>query len=132
MKNLNILFSAAILLFFSSCKKVTGEGELRVETRTTGSFTGIEAQVSGNLFYTQGDEHKIELTAQQNILNVTETIITNDRLVVRFKNNVRVRDHEQITIRVTAPSLTSINSSGAGNVTVSSPLTGSSLFLALS
>jgi len=132
MKNLNILFLTAILLFFSSCKKVTGEGELRAETRTTGSFTGIEAQVSGNLFYTQGDEHKIELTAQQNILNVTETIITNNRLVVRFKNNVRVRDHEQITIRVTAPSLTSINSSGAGNVTVSSPLTGNSLFLALS
>ena len=132
MKNLSILFSTAILLFSSSCKKVTGEGELRTETRTTGSFTGIEAQVSGNLFYTQGDEHKIELTAQQNILNVTETIITNNRLVVRFKNNVRVRDHEQITIRVTAPLLTSINSSGAGNVTVSSPLTGNSLFLGLS
>ena len=132
MKKSSILFSTAILLFFSSCKKVIGEGDLRTETRSTGSFTGIEAQVSGNLFYTQGNEYKIELTAQQNILNVIETLITNNRLVVRFKNNVRVRDHEQITIRVTAPSLTSINSSGSGNVTVSSPLAGSSLSFALS
>ena len=132
MKTSSILFSTAILLFFSSCKKVTGEGDLRTETRTTANFTGIEAQVSGNLFYTQGNEYKIELTAQQNILNVIETLITNNRLVIRFKNNVRVRDHEQITIRVTAPSLTSINSSGAGNVTVSSPLAGNSLSFALS
>ena len=132
MKTLSILFSAAILLFSPSCKKVSGEGDLRTETRSTGNFTGIEAQVSGNLYYTQGNEHKIELTAQQNILNVIETLIINNRLVVRFKNNVRVRDHEQISIRVTAPSLTSINSSGAGNVTVSSPLTGNSLSFALS
>ena len=127
MKKLSILFSTAILLFFSSCKKVTGDGDLRTETRTTGNFTGIEAEVSGNLFYTQGNENKIEITAQQNILNVIETPTIDNRLVVRFKNNVRVRDHEQITIRVTAPSLTSINSSGAGNVTVSSSLTGNNL-----
>src|SRR5215203_2064600 len=127
MKTLSILFSTGFLLFFSSCKKVTGEGDLRTETRTTGSFTGIEAQVSGDLYYTNGNEHKIELTAQQNILNVIETHISNNKLVVRFKDNVRVRDHEQITIRITAPSLTSIKSSGSGSVTVSSPLSGDNL-----
>ena len=132
MKTLSILFSAAILLFSSSCKKVIGEGDLRTETRSTGNFTGIEAQVSGNLFYTQGNENKIELTAQQNILNVIETPIINNRLVVRFKNNVRVRDHEQITIRVTAPTLSSIGSSGSGNVTVSSPLAANTLTFSLS
>ncbi len=62
MKKLSILSSAAILLFFSSCEKVTGEGDMRTETRSTANFTGIEAQVSGNLYYTQGNEHKIELT----------------------------------------------------------------------
>ena len=91
MKKLSILFSTAILLFFSSCEKVTGEGDLRTETRTTGNFTGIEAKVSGNLYYVQGNENKIELTAQQNILNVIETPIINNKLVVRFKNDVRVR-----------------------------------------
>jgi hypothetical protein len=131
MKTLSILFSAAIM-FFSSCEKIRGEGDLRTETKSTGSFTGIEAQVSGNLYYAQGNEHRVELTAQQNILNVIETPIINNKLVVRFKNNVRVRDHEQITIRVTAPSITNIGSSGSGNVSVSSPLSGNNLSFSLS
>src|SRR5215204_943365 len=118
MKNLSSLFSASLLLFFSSCERVTGEGELTTETRTTANFAGIEAEVSGNVFYTEGPENKIELTAQQNILNVIETPIINNKLVIRFKNNVRVREHELITVRVTAPSISSINSSGSGNVTV--------------
>lgn len=132
MKKLSILFSTVILLFSSSCKKVTGEGDLSTETKSIGNFAGIEAQVSGNLYYTQGPENKVELTAQQNILNVIETPIINNQLVVRFKNDVRVRHHEQITIKVTAPSLSNIKSSGSGNVTVSSPLSGNNLSFSLS
>jgi hypothetical protein len=132
MKKLSILVATAILLFFSACKKVTGEGDLRTETRTTGSFTGLEAEVSGNVYYVQGSENKVELTAQQNILNVIETPIINNKLVIRFKNSVRVREHELITIRVTAPSISSISSSGSGNVTVSSPLAANTLNFNLS
>jgi hypothetical protein len=127
MKKLSILFSAAFLLFFTSCEKVIGEGDLRTETRTTGSFSGMEVQISGNVFYIQGNEYKVELTAQQNILNVIETPIINNKLVVRFKNDVRVRSHEQITVRVTAPSISGIALSGSGNVTVSSPLVSNEL-----
>ena len=74
----------------------------------------------------------MELTAQQNILNVIETPIINNKLVVRFRNNVRVKAHEQITIRVTAPSVSSISSSGSGNVTVASPLNSHNLSFNLS
>ena len=132
MKKLSILFSASLLLFFSSCERITGEGELRTETRTTANFSGIEAEVSGNVFYTEGPENKVELTAQQNILNVIETPIINNKLVIRFKNNVQVRKHELITIRVTAPSISSLNSSGSGNVTVVSPLNANVLSFNLS
>jgi hypothetical protein len=132
MKKLSILLSTVILLFFSSCERINGEGDLRTETRSTGTFNGIEGQVSGNVYYIQGAEYKVELTAQQNILNVMETPIINNKLVIRFKNNVRVKEHESITIRVTAPTISSINSSGSGNVTVSSPLSGNSFAFNLS
>jgi hypothetical protein len=131
MKRLSILFSLISIIFFSSCERITGEGDLRTETRSTGSFTALETQISGNVFYTQGSEYKVELTAQQNILNVMETPIINNKLVVRFRNNVRVRSHEQITVRVTAPSISGITSSGSGNVSVLSPLTGNNLFFNL-
>ena len=132
MKKLSILFLAAITVIFSACEKVSGEGDLRTETRTTGNFSGIDSRISGNVFYVQGNEHKIELTAQQNILEVIETPVINDKVVVRFKNDIRVRSYEQITVRITAPSISSVSASGSGNVTVSSPVAGNSLHFTLS
>ncbi|HZH64629.1 MAG TPA: DUF2807 domain-containing protein, partial [Flavisolibacter sp.] len=132
MKKLGILFLAAIVLVLSACEKINGEGDLRTETRSTGSFSGIESRISGNIFYVQGNENKIELTAQQNVLNVIETPIINSKIVVRFKNNVRVRSHEQITIRITGPSISSVSASGSGNVTISSPIAAAALDLSLS
>ena len=66
MNKLYILFLAAIVLFFSACKKVSGEGDVRTETRITEDFSGIDSSILGNLLYVQGAEHKIELTAEEN------------------------------------------------------------------
>jgi hypothetical protein len=132
MKKLPMLFVVAAVMIFTSCEKVVGDGALVTETRTTVGFNGIESEVSGNIVYVQGTDYKVELTAQQNILNVMETPIVNNKLVVRFKNSVRVKSHEQITIKVTAPSISSISSSGSGNVTVTSPLIGGDLSFRLS
>lgn len=132
MKKLSVLFGIASTIIVTSCEKVVGEGALVTETRTTGSFTGIESEVSGNIIYAQGNDYKVDLTAQQNILNVMETPIVSNKLVVRFKSGVRVKSHEQITIKVTAPSISSISSSGSGNVTVLSPLVSNDLSFRLS
>lgn len=132
MKKLSILFSIAMMMIFTSCEKVVGEGALVNETRTTGSFSGIESELSANVAYVQGSDYKVELTAQQNILNVMETPVINNKLIVRFKNNVRVKSHEQITIKVTAPSISGIGLSGSGNVNVLSPLSSNDLSFRLS
>lgn len=132
MKKLSVLLGMASVIIFTSCEKVVGEGVLVNETRTTGAFNGIESEISGNVIYVQGSDYKVELTAQQNVLNVMETPVLSNKLVVRFKNNVRVKKHEQITIKVTAPSISSIGLSGSGNVSVLNPLSGSDLAFRLS
>jgi len=132
MKKLSVLLFIASTMIVTSCEKVVGEGPLVTETRTTGSFTGIESAISGNVYYVQGNDYKVELTAQQNILNVMETPVINNKLIVRFKNNVNVKSHEQITVRVTAPSVSSIDASGSGSLTVLSPLNATDLYFRLS
>jgi len=132
MKKISVLLGMASMIIFTSCEKVTGEGVLVSEIRTTAAFDGVESEISGNVIYTQGNDYKVELTAQQNILNVMETPVLSKKLVVRFKNNVRVKTHEQITIKVTAPSISSIGLSGSGNISVLSPLTGGDLTFRLS
>ena len=91
MKKISVLLGMASMIVFTSCEKVVGEGILVSETRTTAPFNGIESEISGNVIYTQGNDYKVELTAQQNILNVMETPVLSGQLVVRFKNNVRVK-----------------------------------------
>ena len=132
MKKISVLLGMASMIVFTSCEKVVGEGILVSETRTTAPFNGIESEISGNVIYTQGNDYKVELTAQQNILNVMETPVLSGQLVVRFKNNVRVKSHEQITTKVTAPTITGIGLSGSGNVSVLSPLTGGNFSFRLS
>jgi len=132
MKKMSVLLGIASLINLTSCEKVTGEGILVTETRTTAAFAGLESEISGNVIYVQGNDYKVELTAQQNILNVMETPVLSNKLVVRFKKNVRVKSHEQITIKVTAPSISSIGLNGSGNVSVLSPITGSDLNFSLS
>jgi len=132
MKKISVLLGMASMIVFTSCEKVVGEGMLVSETRTTAPFNGIESEISGNVIYTQGNDYKVELTAQQNILNVMETPVLSGQLVVRFKNNVRVKSHEQVTIKVTAPTITGIGLSGSGNVSVLSPLTGGNFSFRLS
>jgi hypothetical protein len=132
MKKLSILFFAALILILSGCEKINGKGDLRTETRNIGNFSGIDSRLSGNVSYAQGNEYKIELTAQQNVLDVIETPVIDNKVVIRFKNDVRVRSHEPITVKVTAPSISSIGLSGSGNVTALSPITGNALYFKLS
>lgn len=131
MKKLSFLL-VALVTVFTSCEKVVGEGMLVNETRTATSFSGIESELSANIDFVQGNDYKVELTAQQNILNVLETPVVNNKLIVRFKNNVRVRSHEQITIKVTAPSISSLGLSGSGNVNVLSALSANEISLRVS
>ncbi|HVG16231.1 MAG TPA: head GIN domain-containing protein [Chitinophagaceae bacterium] len=132
MNKLTVFVAAFFLLILTACERVVGEGDLRTETRVTSSFAGLNTRISGNVVYVQGSEYKVELTAQQNILNVIETPIIDNKLEIRFKKDVNVRTHENITVRVTAPTLTGIDLSGSGNVSVMSPLTGNSLQFNLS
>ncbi len=123
MKNLRTAFLGMGLAFlFASCEKVVGEGPVVTENRTKGEFSGIDLRVSGNVYYTQSPEYKIEVSAQQNILDVLETYVSNNKLVIKYENDVRVRRHEDITVNISAPDLNSLRVSGSGNISTTGML----------
>lgn len=106
----------ALLLMITSCEKVTGEGPLRTEVRNRGNFTGIDMRISGNVYFKTDSLYKIDVTAQENLLNEIETNIVGNNLVIKFRDGVRVRSHDEITVSVSAPELSSIRLSGSGNI----------------
>ena len=134
MKKLSVVvvLLASVLFIFPSCEKVVGEGPLVTQTRTVGNFTGVSSEMSGTVNFAIAPEYKVEITAQQNILDVLNTNVVNGVLHIDFKNSVRVKQHEDLLINITAPYADYFRLSGSGNMNVQGDLSANSLKLTIS
>jgi hypothetical protein len=124
MKQIYLILLSALSLSMWSCTKerIEGDGPVVSETRPVNNFSGIDLRVSANVYYKQDTVYKLEVSAQQNILDVMETYVSNGKLVVKFENDVRVHSHDPIVVMVSGPSLSSIRLSGSGNVNAAGKL----------
>jgi putative autotransporter adhesin-like protein len=120
------------LLIFSSCRKVIGEGPLVTQTRAVSNFTGVSFETSGNAYVTIGPAYEVEITAQQNILDVINSNVVSGVLHIDFKDNVRVREHEDVTVNISLPAADYFRLSGSGNMDVSGNVAANNLKLTLS
>jgi len=115
-----------ILLFviFSSCRKIVGKGPVVTETRQTASFNGLELKINANVYFTQDPVFKVELQAQENILDEIETTVINNNLQIRLRRpNTRIRSSDGITIYVSGPDVRSLTVEGSGYLEAPAPLT---------
>lgn len=128
------LYLLSVSIFMVSCMKeqIDGDGPLVTESRSVVNFSGLDLRCSANIIYKQDPVYKVEISAQQNILDVMITEVSNSKLVIRYKNDVRVKTHDQITIIVSSPDLRTIRISGSGNVTSTTPLNTTSLEMDIS
>jgi putative autotransporter adhesin-like protein len=111
-----VLICAVVNL--SSCHRVVGEGPTITQNRSTADFSTVEMAVPGEMYYTPGNQFKIEITAQQNILDIIETVVSNGELRVRVKNSVNIKSNEPIVVKVTAPDVSALGVNGSGNIKV--------------
>jgi hypothetical protein len=119
MKKISLaLLLALTIISFPSCRKVVGEGPAITENRTTSTFTGIEMGVPADLYYTPGNNFKIEITAQRNILDVVQTFVFDNILKIKVKDGVNIKSHEPLTIKITAPAVSWLGVKGSGNIKV--------------
>jgi len=131
-KFLVLVVLAAGILILPSCEKVVGEGPLVTQTRTVGNFSGVSSEMSGKVNFTIAPEYKVEITAQQNILDVLNTNVVNGVLHIDFKDNVRVKQHEDLLINITAPYADYFRLSGSGNMNVQGDIVANNLKVTLS
>jgi len=106
----------ALLLTATACNPVEivkGRGEVISETRPVGTFREVEAGGDVIVYLTQGPAQPIRVEGQDNILEVLETFVRNDELVIRFKPGVILRRHDQVRVYVTNPELSAVRISGS-------------------
>jgi len=110
----------SMMLLLVSCSKMKGEGPVVTEVRTLPQFTGLILKVPGETILTQGPQFKVELVAQQNILDEIETVMSGSDLTIKFrKNNTNVRSHDEPVFRITMPFIDKAEIHGSGNLTAS-------------
>lgn len=125
----NWMFTSLLFLLvaagLSSCQKrrLTGDGPSITESRDHQGFSRVQLQVPADLFYSQSAEYKVEITAQQNILNELETLVmSGSDLILRMRDNRNLGSHERIRVIVSSPDIHRLVIKGSGFIGVSQPL----------
>ena len=117
MKNIRLALLIVLgVVTLTSCRKVVGKGPHVTQQRSTGNFSGVELGVPGDLYYTPSTQFLVEITAQENILDVIQTDVDGGKLKIKVKHGVNLRSHESITVKISAPDLRTLGVNGSGNL----------------
>jgi hypothetical protein len=131
-KIISVLLAGISVLFFTSCEKVVGEGPVVTQTRNVSNFTRISVSIPGKVNYKIDPVYKVEVQAQQNILDILQTNMEGQELVIKIRDNKRVKEHEDIIVTISAPVATFVNLSGSAEFNLTGMLTGADLGLKIS
>jgi hypothetical protein len=99
-------------------KKVKGNGNMTTETRTTGDYEGIKCAGSMDYILVAGEEGKIKLEGESNLLKHIVTEIKNGNLVVKTEKGINLSPSWNKTIKVTIPfkDISSVSLAGSGDL----------------
>jgi hypothetical protein len=122
MKKITVLL--LLLPFLSSARcddQVKGNGNVKTDTRTVGSFSKIASGGSIDVIIEQGNSEGVEVTTDDNLFSYIITEVKNNTLSISFKENTSVSS-TRLTVKVKCRELTAISAGGSGDISTSSVL----------
>lgn len=124
---LYLSFLLITAIAFTSCRKdwfdvVRGSGPVVSEDRSVATYDEVDLSIPADIYISQGNNERITIEAQENILDVIETDVNNHKLKLRFSNGVSVRRFDPIKVYITTRDITEVSVSGAGNIYNDGPL----------
>jgi hypothetical protein len=96
---------------------VLGSGKLLKEKRDVGSFDSISTEGAFDIEVVCQKPQEVEISGDDNILPLVSIEVSNN--VLRVRNLRNYSTSEPLTLRISAPDLVGIRSSGAGTIEVS-------------
>lgn len=113
----NVLVFTVALLALASCHQIDGSGKIVTEKKQVENFEGVSA---GNAIEVQvriGSPASVEIEADDNLMKLVETNVSNGVLRVHLRNNYSI-SNGHVKAFVTVPQLNYVESTGAANVDV--------------
>jgi hypothetical protein len=105
------------------------------ETRPVDDFTKVTFSAHGVVYITQGPVRKLELEGDPEVLARVQTTVRDGRLSIGEQDgrrNWRWKDNDEITVRITTPSIEELRVSGSGAIKAGGPWKTGNLKLAVS
>jgi len=115
MKRISITLFAA-LLFIAATFKASAQTE---QTRQVSGFNTIMSAGPFNVHIKMAGTESLKLSAPADIINDIETIVKNNHLEIKFKDEKEPKNHEgKIDVYVTAKTLSGLTLAGSGEIKV--------------
>lgn len=102
-----------IVLF--SCVTNVLTGQIVKESRTLTTFDGVSLAFSGDVYITQGSQQKVEIEADKSTLDIIESEVNGNTLVLKTKNG-HWQDQGKINVYITMPAVRHLSVSGSGDM----------------
>jgi hypothetical protein len=120
------------LLFISLCatscdfvggRRIRGNGVIKSEARTAGTFQRIDASGNVKVYIKQDSAYSVRVETDENLLSYVIVENDNGSLKVHEKNNVRLRPTISVKVYVTGPSVREFEVSGASDLVSENTIT---------
>lgn len=122
MKKMLTITALFILLPFYSQNwwnknSVKGNGVIKTETRTTSDYDKISVSGSFSVVLTSGNEGKISITGEDNILDYVVTEVEDGNLKIKFKKHFNIRYNKRVEVTIPIEKINGLALSGSGSIT---------------
>lgn len=119
MKNLALII--AVICIASACRFKSGSGNIITQERSTGNFTGVSAGGGFEVTIRKGNETKVVVEADDNIINDIKTTVNNGQLRISLTDGFNFND-VHMKVFITAPEINKIHSSASAEIEVTDQL----------
>jgi len=122
-----ILFAGALMML--GCEKevqndyitITGTGEVVTQILELAPFTELTHDGVANLYISFGNEQSVSISAQQNIIDITNWEVTAGRLIIGKHENVKLNNHLEIRFDIVVEDLSALVHTGIGDISLEGP-----------
>jgi len=113
---LTITFSLNAQDWWGNGKRIKGNGNVVTVKRTTSDYNGITAGGSFDVILVKGEEGKITIEGEENIIPYIETEVEYNTLKINYKKNTNISTTKRLTVTVTFKDIESVGLGGSGNI----------------
>lgn len=111
------LFTFISICGFAQLETITGNGNVKKETREVSGFTGVALSGNINVQLAYGNSNSITVEGDENLLPYIETKVEGGVLQVKRMNKIReFKTQNKLIVYVSLTKLTELKVSGSGNI----------------